>query len=131
MHTPIAESLTIFNPWPYKGYNPLIAIQIALAGEAHKIWGEQLRVIKLDNALAEGVGFEPTCQANPDQLISSQRRYDRFGTLPFFNSLAPLHYAFFESPLPQFGVCAQLKRPIHRLNHVMLQPLSLLASGLQ
>jgi transposase len=23
-----------------RGYNPLIAIQIALAGEAHKIWGE-------------------------------------------------------------------------------------------
>jgi len=23
-----------------KGYNPLIAIQIALAGEAHKVWGE-------------------------------------------------------------------------------------------
>jgi len=22
-----------------KGYNPLIAIQIALAGEAHKVWG--------------------------------------------------------------------------------------------
>ena len=23
-----------------KGYNPLVAIQIALAGEAHKVWGE-------------------------------------------------------------------------------------------
>jgi len=23
-----------------KGYNPLIAIQISLAGEAHKVWGE-------------------------------------------------------------------------------------------
>ena len=33
------------------------------------------------NQIAETVGFEPTCRL-PDNLISSQARYDHFDTAP-------------------------------------------------
>ena len=35
-----------------------------------------------DFNLAERVGFEPTWERKAPHLISSQRRYDRFGTSP-------------------------------------------------
>lgn len=35
-----------------KGHNPLVAIQIAMAGRAHEIWGEKLRYLKGKNAIA-------------------------------------------------------------------------------
>ena len=34
------------------------------------------------NQIAETVGFEPTCRL-PDNLISSQARYDHFDTSPY------------------------------------------------
>lgn len=40
MHMPIAEFQATCNLMANKGYNPLVAIQIALAGEAHKVWDE-------------------------------------------------------------------------------------------
>ena len=42
MRMPIAESLAICNRMANKGYNPFIAIQIALAGKARETWGESL-----------------------------------------------------------------------------------------
>jgi len=40
MHVLIAEFLAHLQSMAKKGYNPLSAIQIALADEAHKVWGE-------------------------------------------------------------------------------------------
>ena len=37
---------------------------------------------------AETVGFEPTCRL-PDNLISSQARYDRFDTSPYLSIIKP------------------------------------------
>ena len=43
------------------------------------------------NQIAETVGFEPTCRL-PDNLISSQARYDHFDTSPYLDILSHIFY---------------------------------------